>query len=79
MTDRYVDTASTAGGDGTTEALTGSTRAFATLLEAVNSLPSTLTDAYTIYCKGAAADTSVKPAAERRQRPTRLHRAAGRD
>lgn len=60
MTIRYVNTASTAGGDGTTNATSGATRAFATLLEAINSLPSTLTDAYTIYCDGSGgADTSA--------------------
>lgn len=59
MTTRYVNTASSAGGDGTTNNTSGATRAFATLLEAINSLPSTLSDAYTIYCTGSAADTSA--------------------
>lgn len=59
MTIRYVNTASTAGGDGTTNGTAGASRAFATLLEAINSLPATLTDAYTIYCEGTAADTSA--------------------
>jgi hypothetical protein len=54
---RYVNTSSTAGGDGTTNNTSGATRAFATLLEALNSLPSALTSQYTIYCSGGA-DTS---------------------
>jgi len=56
---RYVDTGSTAGGDGTTEALTGATRAFASLQAAVASMPGTLTDPVTIQCAatGGAADT----------------------
>jgi len=58
METRYVNTASTAGGDGTTNNTAGATRAFATLREALDSLPGTLTDAYTIYCSGSAADTS---------------------
>lgn len=57
MITRYVNTASTAGGDGTTNATSGSTRAFASLREALDSLPGTLTDAVTINCEGTAADT----------------------
>jgi len=56
---RYVNTASSAGGDGTTNGTAGATRAFATLLEAINSLPGTLSDQYTIYCEGSTADTSA--------------------
>lgn len=57
---RFVNTASTAGGDGTTNNTSGSTRAFATLLEAINSLPGTLTDQTTIFCDGSGgADTSA--------------------
>lgn len=56
---RYVNTASSAGGDGTTNNTSGATRAYATLLEAINSLAATLTDQYTIYCSGTAADTSA--------------------
>ena len=59
MTIRYVNTASTAGGDGTTNETTGATRAFVSLLDAINSLPAALLDAYTIYCEGSAADTSA--------------------
>lgn len=57
MQTRYVNTASSAGGDGTTNGTAGSTRAFASLREALDSLPATLTDAYTINCSGSAADT----------------------
>lgn len=56
MATLFVDTASTAGGTGTTSALSGANRAFATLLEAVNSLPATLTTQTTINC---AASTGV--------------------
>jgi len=55
---RYVNTASTAGGDGTTNSTTGSTRAFASLAEAEATLPATLTDCYDIICEGATADTN---------------------
>jgi hypothetical protein len=58
---RYVNTASTAGGDGTTNATSGANRAYATLAAALAALPSwptTLTDQYTIYCSGTAADTT---------------------
>lgn len=60
MIDVYVDTASTSGGDGTTAATTGANRAFATLLDAINSLPATLTDATTIHCVASTgvADTT---------------------
>ena len=54
---RYVDTASSAGGDGTTALTSGSTRAFASLREALTSLPATLSTPYRIYCVGTAADT----------------------
>ncbi len=56
----YVNTASTAGGDGTTNGTGGATRAFATLLEAVNSLPGTLTQPTRIFCDGSGgADTTA--------------------
>lgn len=57
MITRYVNTDSTAGGDGTTNATAGANRAFATLREALNSLPGALTDATTIFCSGSIADT----------------------
>lgn len=57
---RYVNTASSAGGDGTTNNTSGATRAYATLLEAVNAMPAgSATDQYTIYCSGSTADTSA--------------------
>lgn len=57
MITRYVNTASSAGGDGTTNGTAGSTRAFATLREALDSFSSPLSDAITVYCEGTAADT----------------------
>lgn len=59
MTNRFVNTASTPGGDGTTNGTAGANRAFASLAEALDSLPATLTDAYTITCSGATADTTT--------------------
>ena len=58
---RYVNTSSTAGGDGTTNNTGGATRAFASLNEALASLVSlgTLRHPYTIYCEGTAADTTA--------------------
>jgi chitodextrinase len=50
---RYVNTASTVGGDGTTNATTGANRAFRSLLDAINSLPAVLTMPVVIYCDGA--------------------------
>ena len=55
---RYVNTASSAGGDGTTNATAGATRAYATLREAADALGASLGDQVTIYCSGSAADTS---------------------
>lgn len=54
---RYVNTASSAGGDGTTNNTSGSTRAYATLKEALDAIGASLSDAMTIYCEGSAADT----------------------
>lgn len=51
---RYVNTASSAGGDGTTNEISGATRAYAALAEAVYYLPATLTEPYTIYFSGGA-------------------------
>jgi len=57
---RYVNTASTAGGDGTTNGTAGATRAYVSLNAALTALPGTLTDAYTIYCDGSGgADTTA--------------------
>ena len=56
----YVDTASTAGGDGTSELTTGSTRAFATLQAAINAKTGAVpAGGYIFDCKGTAADTSA--------------------
>lgn len=57
MIERYVNTASTAGGDGTTNATSGSTRAFATLRECIDSLGTSLSDHTRIWCEGSTADT----------------------
>lgn len=57
LTTYYVNTDSTAGGDCTTNNTSGSTRACATLREAVDLLPGTLTDAILILVDGTAADT----------------------
>jgi hypothetical protein len=55
---RYVNTASTAGGDGTTNATSGANRAYANLREAIVAFNRVaLTEAWTIYCEGTAADT----------------------
>lgn len=56
MTIRYVNTASTAGGDGTTNATTGANRAYATLAEAETALQAVLTEDMNILCAGATAD-----------------------
>lgn len=53
MITRYVNTASSAGGDGTTNATAGATRAYATLREALDAIGGSLSDAMTIYCDGA--------------------------
>lgn len=58
MVNRYVNTLSTAGGDGTTNATSGASRAFAALREAIDSLGTSLSDATTIWCEGSVADTS---------------------
>jgi hypothetical protein len=60
MRQRYVNTASTPGGDGTTNATSGASRAFADLREGMLSLGSgTLPEAYTFDCDGSGgADTS---------------------
>ena len=58
---RYVNTASTAGGDGTTNGTAGATRAYATLTEWESSEQTdlvTATDTHIVNCTGTAADTS---------------------
>ena len=70
---RYVNTASTAGGDGTTNDTVGATRAFASLSSALTALKQDLTGvvptlrdeqnvesiALDVLCTGAAADTAA--------------------
>jgi len=59
MITRYVNTASTTGGDGTTNNTAGATRAYPTLSEALTVYRlTTLTDVVRIYCAGTAADTA---------------------
>jgi hypothetical protein len=59
---RYVNTASTAGGDGTTNATVGANRAFATLNAALAALEGTdwaaANERPVILCSGVAADTT---------------------
>lgn len=58
MITRYVNTASTAGGDGTTNATIGESRAWATLMEAMTALnASPVSDDIQVLCCGSAADT----------------------
>lgn len=59
---RYVNTASTAGGDGTTNATTGANRAYASMNEwETNEQTDLVTDAdiHVVYCTGTAADTTA--------------------
>lgn len=58
MANRYVNTASTAGGDGTTNATSGANRAWADLAEAANGLGASLSTPIDLYCEGSTADTS---------------------
>lgn len=59
MIQLYVNTASTPGGDGTTNNTVGATRAYASTAEALAPFRlTTLTDQVRIYCSGTAADTS---------------------
>ncbi len=55
---RYVNTASTAGGDGTTNATSGTTRAYASLSEWEANAGGVATDDYIVDCCGGA-DTTV--------------------
>ena len=58
---RYVNTASTAGGDGTTNGTAGATRAYASLSEweaAEQADLVTATDTHIVNCSGTAADTT---------------------
>lgn len=57
MITRYVNTASTPGGNGTTNATTGANRAYASAPEAEAAEQTTQTDDYSFFCCGATADT----------------------
>lgn len=57
LTTYFVNTNSSAGGDCTSNLTSGSTRACVTLLDALNLLPSTLTDQTLILVDGTNADT----------------------
>jgi len=60
MVTRYVNTASTAGGNGTTNDIVGANRAFATLSEAESALRTlNAADDLEILCCGAVADSGV--------------------
>lgn len=56
---RYVNTASTAGGDGTTDATSGSTRAYASLAEWEANSGGSATDDYIVDCCGGQDTTAV--------------------
>lgn len=57
MITRYVNTASSAGGDGTTNATSGASRAYASLMEALTTIGSSpVSDDLEILCCGASAD-----------------------
>ena len=55
---RYVNTASTPGGDGTTNETTGATRAYASLSEWEANVSGAATDDFIVDCCGTAADTT---------------------
>jgi hypothetical protein len=58
---RYINTASSTGGDGTTNGTAGATRAYVSMLEweaAENVDLVTATDTHIVYCSGTAADTT---------------------
>ena len=57
---RYVNTASTAGGDGTTNATSGANRAYASLSEwEAARMTGTLSEIEEVICEGSAADTTL--------------------
>lgn len=63
MPTRYVNTASSPGGDGTTNNTSGSTRAYASLSDAEAGLPADITSGgnqgvWTIWCEGSSEDTT---------------------
>jgi hypothetical protein len=60
MITRYVNTASTAGGDGTTNGTVGANRAWTSMSEAVAALAFTgYSDDLDVLCSGSAADTTA--------------------
>lgn len=59
MITRYVNTASSAGGDGTTNATSGANRAYASLNEFEASEQTTLSDSIEAICEGTAADQAI--------------------
>lgn len=56
---RFVNTASTPGGDGTTNNTAGATRAYASLSEWAANVASSATDDFIVDCCGTAADTAT--------------------
>jgi hypothetical protein len=58
MAEYFVNTGSTSGGDGTTNATTGANRAFESLGAAITALEGSLSDDLIISCCGATADAS---------------------
>jgi len=59
MATRYVNTASSAGGDGTTNATTGANRAYASLSEWEAARQAVLSEVEECLCEGTAADTTI--------------------
>jgi hypothetical protein len=59
MPTRYVNTASSAGGDGTTNGTAGATRAYASLAEWEAARQGVLADIEECICEGTAADTTA--------------------
>lgn len=58
MAQRYVNTASTPGGDGTTNGTVGATRAYASLSEWEAARQGVLSEIETVDCEGSTADTT---------------------
>lgn len=58
MATRYVNRASTAGGNGTTNATSGANRAYASLAEWEAARQASLTEVEEVICEGSAADAS---------------------
>lgn len=58
MQTRYINTASTAGGDGTTNATSGANRAYASFAEWEAARQASLTEVEEVICEGSTADSS---------------------